>query len=479
VPAVLAVLAVVSAVSGSGPPRAGAEPASHPLNLSLLYPISTNQDPAIHTALRLNVFYGRVGEIRGLDLSAVVGRVDGAVSGVQLTGVHSWVGGDLTGLAATGGVQYVGGDLRGVQVAGLANFDRGRFSGLQIGGLFNLTEEGLSGVQLSSLYNLTSGDGKCLQLSSAVNSTAGSLRGAQVSALLNFTTGTLTGCQAGFMGMVDSLNGAQIGVVNMARAVRGTQIGVVNLARRIDGLPVGMVNWTSDGGKEWDSFATSYAGFSTGLRTTVRRTYSVIAMGVGDIDTERGDTFFLSSHVGREIPISPRWDLDLDGGFVHVIPQPSDDPAENDRLHFALGPACRRHVGSRSALYLGGPERHLRAAEGERGLPAARVWASGALTEIVDQSHSISHAHRQPRISSSRYWLLCSARLQCRRKLTDRRDFLHPSRRPSAWPRCSRPSLKTTRRSQPAATRSAPPNRSTPGTRRSAPARRSCSRTRS
>lgn len=349
---VLAAFGLLATVS----PSAVAETKTHPVNLAFFFPWSTNQDPTITTHFRLGILYGRVGGLRGVDLSAVVGRVDGEVRALQLTGVHSWIGGDFRGLAATGGILYVGGASRGIQIAGLGNFDRGLFSGVQYGTLFNVAVAGFSGVQLSSFYNLNGADGGFLQVSSVVNANGGAFRGLQLSGILNFTAGPVTGAQVGLLGAADSLTGIQVGLVNSSHVVHGTQVGVVNLSGRMQGLPIGMVNWTRDGGKEWDSFVTSYAGLSTGLRTTVRHMYSIVAIGGGDLDEQRADTFFFSWHLGREFPVTRTLDIGTDAGFVHVVPQPSDDPADNDRLHFAVQVrgSVAVHLGRRSVVYLGG-----------------------------------------------------------------------------------------------------------------------------
>ena len=57
-------------VSAATPARAQDVPV-HPANLSLFYPIGTNQDPTILTYFRLNLMYGRVGYIKGVDIGTI------------------------------------------------------------------------------------------------------------------------------------------------------------------------------------------------------------------------------------------------------------------------------------------------------------------------------------------------------------------------------------------------------------------------
>jgi hypothetical protein len=45
---------------------------------------------------------------------------------------------------------------------------------------------------------------------------------------------------------------------------------------------------------------------------------------------------FLGWNFGRNIPLSKRWDLTIDLGYQHIMPKKSNNPDENDRLHFSL-----------------------------------------------------------------------------------------------------------------------------------------------
>ena len=150
----------LAALIGFVPARAPAQPAHHPVNLSLFYPLSTNRDPAVSTNLRLNLLYGRVGAIRGLDLSGITGRVDGPVRGVQVTGIVSSVSGEFRGVALTGLLNYGGAGGKGVQVSGLANFGRGGFRGAQYASFFNFVEGEFAGAQVTGFYNLANEDAR-------------------------------------------------------------------------------------------------------------------------------------------------------------------------------------------------------------------------------------------------------------------------------------------------------------------------------
>lgn len=317
---------------------ARAESAHHPVNLSFLYPLSTNRDPGISTNFRLNVLYARAGSVRGIDLGGLVARTDGDFRGLELALAHSWIGGELRGLAVTGLVSVTGGDARGLQFSGLTNFDRGGFRGVQAAGLFNSVDGDVVGVQLCSVYNLCAGDARWLQASNVANVCAGALTGIQLGSF-NFAGRSAAGAQLGLCNFATAMHGVQAGLLNMAGEAHGTQVGVVNIAQRLDGVPVGLVNVShTDGETNWLLLGSSLAAVSVGARTAVRGIYSMVTAGVGDLHDERSNTLLLDWHYGYAAHLGNRWRVGGDLGFVHLIPQPSDDPQVNDQLHFALQP---------------------------------------------------------------------------------------------------------------------------------------------
>jgi hypothetical protein len=322
---------VVAAAVSATVPVARAQP-HHPVNASLWYPISTNRDPATTTNFRLNIFYGRVGALRGVDLGGVVARVDGDLRGGQLALVYSHTGRDLSGISLSAGVNYVGGDARGGQ-AGLVNYDRGRFSGVQYGYLFNFVEGEAVGGQLSTIFNLTDGDARYLQLSGVGNVVGGDFRGVQLASFVNHANGAMAGVQVSVANFAFEARGLQFGVLNATGDMRGAQIGVVNLSRSLDGVPVGMVNWTDGADADWITFGSNFAAVASGVRTIVGDWYSVLALGFNDLVAERDQTGFFSWHYGRRLRLTEAWSLGADLGVLHVIPEQSDDPNVNEEEH--------------------------------------------------------------------------------------------------------------------------------------------------
>jgi hypothetical protein len=346
--------AVAGLVVVAGQPAA-AQVRHQPVILSFFYPLSTNRTPDVSTNFRLNVFYTRASSVHGVDLGGLVARTDQDFRGLELSLAHSWIGGSMHGIAATAGVQVTGGDTRYVQAAGLVNFVRGDFTGVQLGGLFDFVQRDVTGLQLTSLFNMCDGDGRGLQLSSVMNATDGTFHGIQAGGA-NYSGRALGGAQLGTINFAAGVHGAQVGAVNFADHVHGTQIGIWNSSRRFDGVPVGVVNLATESGLcNPIAYASSYASFNAGVLTAVRGFYSMLTLGVGDLHENRGDTFFLGWHYGHAWSLTPGWRLGADLGFVHVMPQPSDDPEHNDDLHYAVQPRllAEHAVGSKTQLFGG------------------------------------------------------------------------------------------------------------------------------
>jgi hypothetical protein len=162
--------------------------------------------------------------------------------------------------------------------------------------------------------------------------------------------------QVGAGSFASHVHGVQASLVNLAGDVRGTQVGIVNLCQQLDGVPVGLVNLCEENGEiDWLVLASNLAVISVGVRTGINGVYSMLTAGVIDLHDDRSNTLLLDWHYGWATQITPRLRLGGDLGFVHFIPNPSDDPQVNDRLHFAVQPRimAEQHVGKRLRV-LGG-----------------------------------------------------------------------------------------------------------------------------
>lgn len=213
------------------PPSPPAPPeAPHtPVTASFFYPAATNYaTPDVRTSLSLNLLYGRVGQ----------------VDGVQVGGL----------------VNHVSGDVRGLQVAGLVNINGGSLLGLQLSLIGNTVRQDVHGAQVGGLYNTAGGD----------------LEGLQLAMVLNRVAGRADGVQAALINIAGDVSGAQVGFLNIAKKVRGMQVGFLNIAEDIEGMPLGFISVTESGGIHpvlWTGLL-SYANL--GLKFSTRYTYTLL-----------------------------------------------------------------------------------------------------------------------------------------------------------------------------------------------------------
>jgi hypothetical protein len=312
------------------------EPKHHPVNLTFLYPIGTNQDPNVSTTFQLSVLHGRVGSVQGLGINGVVSLLERDLRGIQLTGVYSQVGGDSRGLRVTGAANYTKGSSKGIQLGGLVNVNAGAVRGFELGGLFNLVGETMSGVQVTSLVNMVDKEAKGFQISGFANAVGGAFDGWQLAPGFNYAGGGLVGLQLGGVNAAPRMEGTQIGIANFAARSTGLQVGAFNRAEEQRGIPFGMVNLAKNGDADWVMYGSNVSGFNTGVRTSVRRFYSMLTAGIPDTRGDVAHALILTWNYGYAIPAGDRTSIGIDLGFAHYIPEKVDDPDENDRLHYAL-----------------------------------------------------------------------------------------------------------------------------------------------
>ncbi|HEU5311217.1 MAG TPA: hypothetical protein VFV24_07160, partial [Candidatus Eisenbacteria bacterium] len=317
-------------------PAAAQEAKHHPVNLTFLYPIGTNQDPNVSTTFQLSVLHGRVGSLRGLGINGLVSMVERDMRGIQLTGAYSQVGGDSRGLRVTGVANHTKGDASGIHVAGIANVNRGTVGGLELGGLMNLVGGNLRGIQMTALANVVDQGAKGFQISGFANAVGGPVDGWQLASGFNYAAGGLVGLQLGGANVAPRMEGTQIGIANFAARSTGLQVGMFNRAEQQEGIPFGMVNLARNGDADWVNYASNVSGFNTGVRTSIRRFYSMLTAGLPDLKGDVRQTLVLTWNYGYAIPAGERTSIGIDLGFAHYIPEKVDDPDENDRLHYAL-----------------------------------------------------------------------------------------------------------------------------------------------
>jgi hypothetical protein len=329
------VVATVLAVASGSALAAGKQT----VNLSFFQPIATNgSNTDILTNFRLNLIYGHVGEIKGVDLNGLVSKVSRDVRGLQFTGLVSNIGGEMGGVALTGGVALVKQDMVGIQVTGISNYNEGDVQGLQYATLFNFAQGELRGLQWSPVMNLVDGDGAWFQLGGVANVTAGNFRGFQLGSGFNLTAQTLTGAQIGVGNFAHEFKGLQLGILNAAREAEGVAVALFNWQRHFDGVPVGLVNMSENGSGDWVTFGSTLSAVNTGVCTIVNNWSSVLYVGYYDAAESRDSTTFVGWQYGYDFALgeSGKFHITPDLGYVHIERTDDGNPLTSDESQFAI-----------------------------------------------------------------------------------------------------------------------------------------------
>jgi hypothetical protein len=328
--------ALLAGIAQAPVAQAAETPPHHFASLQLLHPLATSPDPETTTNFRFSLFYGRSGGVSGVDFNAVAGYTSGDVTAFQLNGLYSRTGGLFRGMSATLGVTHVQGGGAGFQFSGLANYNEDALAGLQMTGVLNYVNRGFAGAQVSGVLNLNDGGGTFLQAASVANINAGPFAGFQISAFMNAANSQIGGGQLAIVNFAENMAGVQVGVFNMSTEFQGLKVGIVNTSQEFGGTAIGLVNMDSTSRKEWMFYGSNLSLANIGFRTVLNNWSSIVSTGYGDTQGDVGASLFFGWNFGRNIPLTDRWDLTIDLGYQHIIPKTSNNPAENDRLHYSL-----------------------------------------------------------------------------------------------------------------------------------------------
>ena len=127
------------------------ETKSFPAQVSIFYPYGTHgrQSTDYTYNFSLNLLYGKIGGLKGIEISGLVGLVKGDVHGVQIAGLVNGAG-NMNGIQA-GGIFNGADNVKGIQVGGAFN-GADDMKGIQVGGIFNGAYN-VNGLQISGIYN--------------------------------------------------------------------------------------------------------------------------------------------------------------------------------------------------------------------------------------------------------------------------------------------------------------------------------------
>lgn len=369
-------------------------------NLSIFYPVSINQSIYDSTNINLSLFYGRVGQVHGFDLAGGVSAVEDNVKGLQVAGLAGVCGSSLTGVQMAGLFAVAGDELSGLQVSGLfnvcgedgeglqassfMNVTGNSFRGIQAAGFMNVAGEESKGLQAAGLMNVTGNAYQGIQAAGGWNVVGESCRGIQAAGLFNVTGETFRGLQAaGIFNVagerlnglqVSSMNaastsaGVQIGLANAAGDLEGVQIGLVNYSKNTNGVPVGLVNISKyDGRMRWISWASNLTGVNSGVKFSIKRIYSIVALGSINFTDDMNECLAYSCFYGLSFPLDS-FSLNTDIGYMYMDNATlfRSQMGEPDQQAITLRASLNKRLSNTLSLFAGGGLSHIM----ERGAPA-------------------------------------------------------------------------------------------------------------
>ncbi len=290
------------------------------VNFSLYYPISLNQSEFDSVNFNLSLAYGKVGSVRGLDVSAggsvihgdlrgiqlcgLIGVVGDTGRGMQISGLINVAGDSFYGIQGSGLINVVGNDFRGIQSSGLISVSGQEGFGLQLSGLASVAGETFKGIQASGIFSVTGEEFKGIQAAGIFSVAGDNCYGLQASGVFNVTGDVLRGLQAAPFNVAAHSEGLQVGVVNVAGASKGVQIGVVNYTQEENtGVPFGLVNLAENGRIRGTLWGGNSVAATAGVKFAVNNLYSVLSIGYGNIEDNIGGSLTYGFHYGAMFPI--------------------------------------------------------------------------------------------------------------------------------------------------------------------------------
>jgi len=294
-----------------------------PAQVTIFFPYGTHGQQSIHYTFNfsLNLLYGQIRKLNGLEISGLTGYIYSDVNGAQIAGIAN-VADDVRGMQAAGlvnsssgyvkgmqltgflndadgvnGVQIAGfanslvrwrrarKGVNGVQIAGFGNISDG-VRGIQFAGFINAAASGVGGVQLAGFSNIGE-DMKGIQLAGFGNVAFSETGGVQLAGFVNVAE-DMSGIQAGGFGnRATRMNGLQIsGAYNRSQTLNGLQIGIISVNDTIGrGISLSLINIVKRGFyREWEFSFSDYANITAGYKMGMQRFYTIYTVGANFVE---------------------------------------------------------------------------------------------------------------------------------------------------------------------------------------------------
>jgi hypothetical protein len=303
----------------------------------------------------------------GMQTAGIFNIAGGNMCGLQSGGIFNWTQKHGRGLQFGGLLNVAGGSFQGLQFGGLANGTGGSCQGAQLGGLINVTagsaewlqgaglvnwtRRDVRGLQSGGLVNVAGGSFQGLQFGGLANGTGGSFQGAQLGGLVNVTGASLQGVQFG--GLVNaaggSFRGFQMGLVNYnGKDSSGVMAGLVNISKSEKVIPIGLINIVKNGMLHPALWYDDMGFVNLSLKSGSRYIYSILGLGVENLDFSYDGVFITRAGIGAELPLGRVFvDFDLSAGYIFARPW-NDEASGNSLLaqaRFSTGFKFFKHLG--------------------------------------------------------------------------------------------------------------------------------------
>ena len=278
-----------------------------PAQISIWHPVGTHgQQSRQHTYnLSLNLLYGRVGGVNGLEISGLASVVEGRVRGIQLAGLVNVVGDNVRGIQMSGFTNITGDTARGLQATVFANIVGDEMRGIQMSGFTNVVGDNLRGIQAAGFANVVGDEMIGLQMGGFANVVGDNARGIQVAGGANRVGNEMIGLQIGIHNRTNTLRGLQIGLISINDTIAsGASLSLVNIVRQ------GFY-------REWQLSFSDYANIALSYKMGTQRFYTLYTIGANFIE----DNLWLAGiGFGNRTPISNRIDFQPELVFYNYFP---------------------------------------------------------------------------------------------------------------------------------------------------------------
>ena len=257
----------------------------------------------------LNLFYGKIGGLNGLEISGLVGVVERSVNGIQIAGLGSIVGDKMKGLQIASLASIVGDSMKGLQIAGLASIIGDNMKGSQITGLASIVGDKMKGLQIACLASIVGDKMKGLQIAGLASIVGDNMKGLQIAGLASVVGDNMKGLQiAGIYNRGGDVTGLQIGVCNRSKTLKGLQIGLISVNDSIEkGGSLSLVNIVKRGFyREWELSFSDYANVALNYRMGTQKLYTIYTVGANFIED---NLWIVGIGFGNRTSIGNRFDF--------------------------------------------------------------------------------------------------------------------------------------------------------------------------